>query len=177
MSAIRPTLKATARPEVYQAAVDAGSARRFAISDLPEWGEWLIGRISERYPDFGPRVWLGKIHQLIASNDFLFVRNERAVVCIGGSPRVIDGGLVLIEVFAFSRDAWAIDKKRPHILGIPDRDPAEQPLLLLYRHAREWARSQKAARFFVGQCSDIHPLRLKETLSPAAECSWIAVRL
>ena len=164
------------RPEVALAQSEAGETRRFAISDLPQWGEWLISRIDERYPGFNSRVWLGKLHGLIASNDFLFVRNERAVMAIGGSPRVLDGGLVFIEVFAFSRDARRLDRDSTKLM-VPYQDAGERPLLLLYRHAREWARSQKGVRFFVGQCSDIETMRLKEILKPANETGWISVKV
>ena len=165
------------RPENATAVSEAGEIRRFAISDLPVWGEWLIARIGGRYPGFDGRMWLGKIHQLTGSNDFLFIRNERAVLCIGGAPRALDGGLVFIEIFAFSRDAVRIEPKRPNLMMIPHQDPGEMALALLYRHARSWVKAQNGVRLFVGQCSDILPTRLKELVQPSVECNWISIRV
>jgi hypothetical protein len=169
--------RVSAKPEIREAEDEAGEIRRFTIADLSAWGDWLIDRISERYPGRDRRYWLGKLHEFSAGNDYCFIRNERAVLCIGSSPRALDGALVCLEIFAFSRDALpspAAETKG--LLLIPFDTPAERPLVLLYRSARAWCRSQRAARFFVGQCSDMSTLRIKGLLSPySAACGWISV--
>lgn len=149
-----------------------GAIVRFTLADMPEWGEWLIGRLSDWYPGFNRGSWLGKLQVLLSSNDFLFVRNDRAALCLSAAPRVLDGAPIIEEVFAYSRDAVK-DRFSDHWL-VPIA--AEAPLVALYRHARLWCRARNAAGLVVGQDSDIHPERLRKLLD-APPALWIDVPL
>ena len=164
------------RPDLIAAENAAGEVRPFRLTDMPEWGEWLMGRLETRFPGQGMRSWHTKILSAMAGNGFHFIRNDRAVLLVESYRRFLDGGLVCMEIFALSRDA-VMERERGDLF-IPNADPMERPVVLLYRHAREWCKSQKASRFFVGQCSDIDsPLRIKELMKPGAvECGWISVR-
>lgn len=153
-----------------------GDVQRFALSDIPEWGEWLVSRLSERYPGISGPVFIGKLHGAIASNDFLFVRNDHAALMISGAPRFLDGGLVFIEVFAFSRDAMKTPVAKDGHLMLPAAGPEERALALLYRHARDWCKMKKAARLFLGQCSDMATDRIKEAVG-GTNCGWVSVKL
>jgi hypothetical protein len=165
------------KPERVAADERAGDIRRFSIADLPEWGLWLIGRLSDRYPGFNQQFWLGKIHNALNSgNEFLFVRNERAVLLLSTTPRFLDARLIITEIFMFSRDA--IKSPKTDRYCVPHEAPEERSMILLYRHAREWARAQKAARLYFGQCTDFDQIyHLKDIMRPANTLGWVVVNL
>lgn len=148
---------------------------RFTLADMPAWGPWLVERLRTMNPEFRKEFWPGRIHGWMQANDHLFIRNERAVLLAASTPRVINGRLVIQEVFAWSRDAKP-SVTRAHGLALENTDPAGRYVVLLYRHLREWARAQNAERLFIGQCSDLQPSYLMEALS-AEKCGWISVPL
>lgn len=160
-------------PDTAATAAPPAPIVRFAASDLPEWGPWLIARLTERCPGFSEAAWLSKIRGLMGSNDFLFIRNDRAVLLASAEPRILDGSTMVTEVFAFSRDA---QKEGDHPIRVPPNSDAEETLAILYRHTRAWAISKKASRMFVGQCTDIWQARFKEVID-SGNCGWIAVKL
>ena len=165
----------TRKPETIEADEAAGPVRRFSLADMPQWGDWLIQRLSERYAGFNPNHWVGRAQAAMSSNSTLFVRNERAVIMVSITPRAMDGSLVAIEDFALSRDATY--QEQGGLVELPyRRDLLHRPLILLYHHAREWARAQKAQRLFVGQCSDLRYGILRDVL-PSDVCGWVSVRL
>lgn len=147
--------------------------KRFTLVDMPAWGPWLIERLCRLTPELRKEFWPGRINAWAMANDHLFVRNEQAVLLAWASPRVLDGKIIVQEVFAWSRDAKP-SVSRAHGLAIEKADPAGRYVVLLYRHLREWARAQRAERLFVGQCSDLLPTSIMEGLS-AERCGWISV--
>ena len=153
----------------------AHPTQRFTLADMPAWGPWLLDRLRGLNPELRREIWPSRINGWMTTNDHLFVRNERAVLLAWASPRVLDGKIVVQEVFAWSRDAKP-SVSRAHGLAIEKADPAARYVVLLYRHLREWARAQHAERLFVGQCSDMLPSNIMETLS-AERCGWISVPL
>ena len=166
--------KKAARLEIKAEAVS--TIVRFTQNDWPTWGEWLIGRLSDAYPTVARGGWLMRLIPCMSANDFLFIRNTQAVLLVGGQPRFLTGREIIMECFAFSRaavrDAGSGQMKLPHL------SQEEGYLVSLYRYAREWARSRRAERFFVGQMSDIWPNRLIDALSNnAKKCDWVSYPL
>ena len=160
--------------ETIEADEATGEIRRFSLADMPEWGPWLADRLSGHYPGFSRSHWENRIKLFMGGNDCLFIRNDKAVLLVSAAPRLLDGRIIVLEVFALSRDAspqYGGDVRLPAL-----RDPSHRALMQLYRAAREWARSQKAARMFVGQCSDLTIKFLLEAVA-AKKCGWVSVPL
>jgi hypothetical protein len=157
-------------------AIGEGQIVRFTVQDMPAWGNWLLDRCGTAWPQFRREFWQQKFGPIIGSNDYLFIRNERCVLLIQATPRIMDGRIVLQEVFAWSRDAIPQKHRNNRILITDKETESERHLLSLYRHARGWAKSMGAARLFVAQCSDMTPARLRDTLQ-ADECGWVSIRL
>lgn len=150
-SAYRP------RPEP-PAPVPVGEVRKFApAADIDEW---LLSRLANRWPGFSEATWRSKLVSLAGSNNFFFVTNERCVLLmtVMGS-HAMTGKPVVVEVFAFSRDArWSEDSSN---WVIDQKGEGAVAMSAIYRAAREWMRGMNAARMIVGTCSDMAPSLVK----------------
>lgn len=157
------------REEKYKDLETEWPYRRFTQLDWPVWGNWLSERLSQRFPEIPANSWLGRLVPYMGSNSSFFVRNDHAVLLASAFPRVPDGKEVILEAFAVSRHACT-QNDGSFIINYQSDD--EIHLVTLYRHLREWGRRRRAFRLFIGQCSDMRPLRLKERLD-GKECGWI----
>lgn len=162
------------KPETIEADEAAGEIRRFSMADMPDWGTWLANRLALRYRNFNRAGWPARANMAMMANDVLFIRNERAALMLRMTPRGMDGSLIAIEDFCLSRDA---EVQPDGDYGLPGRrDPIHRPLILLYNAARDWARSQKAQRLFVGQCSDLPYGKIREIMH-CDPSGWLSVPL
>jgi hypothetical protein len=77
-------MRVAARQKADEASL--GEIRRCTVVDIPEWGPWLLGCLREKWPTIGDGSLLGKIGAWSASNEFLFIRNDLAVLLAIGDP-------------------------------------------------------------------------------------------
>lgn len=130
---------------------------RFSLADLPEWGDWLVKRIRERWPGVGDAGWLSKLRGWEAMNEVLLLKCGG---CIGMAVAVRDdmnGRLRVEERFTFARVRPRPPEERKK--GDPNT-PAEDEMALIYHRMFDWARSQQADLFVLGTHSDMHRDRL-----------------
>src|ERR1700756_3635108 len=99
--------------------------RRCTLVDMPEWRPWLLGRLREKWPMISDGSFLGKIHAWSASNEFLFIRNDLAVLLAVVMRDNVDGRPYVRSMFAFARD------------GAAQSSPGEHAIVALYCRTRE----------------------------------------
>jgi hypothetical protein len=129
--------------------------RRWNLNDLDPW---LTERLNFRWPN-GDRVLRGLLANYSAGNEFLLITNGEAVLLAETKLHAISRKLVVMEVFAFCREANVKDG----VYGLDDaRGIGGAALRALYRQMREWAKSMSATRVYVGVCSDLTPSILRE---------------
>jgi hypothetical protein len=137
--------------------VSRGEIRRCTVVDMPEWGPWLLGRLREKWPTIGDGSLLGKIGAWSASNEFLFIRNDFAVLLAIVMHDNVDGRPYVRAMFAFARDS------------APQSSAGEHAIVALHRHIREWAKSMRAMRVYFSGRSDIGLSRRQTLLSAEKE--------
>jgi hypothetical protein len=134
---------------------DLSQPRRWQIDDLDPW---LLERINFRWPEH-ERVMRGLLTNYAASNEFLLITNGEAVLLAETKLHAMSRKIVVMEVFAFCREANVKDG----VYGLDDaRGIGGAALRALYRQLREWAKSMSATRVYVGVCSDLTPSILRE---------------
>jgi hypothetical protein len=113
-----------------------GEIRRCTVVDMPEWGPWLLGCLREKWPTIGDGSLLGKIGAWSASNEFLFIRNDLAVLLAIVMHDNVDGRPYVRAMFAFARDGAKQSSPGekaivalPTHAGVGDVDPGESGLL------------------------------------------------
>lgn len=144
----------------FETAEALAATRRWQTADLDEW---LLTRLKHRWQG-QDLVWRNKLANIAASNEFLFIMNNEAVLVAMTMRDVLSGGLFVMERFAFSRKAtYAHD-----VYSIGFGDPAEAAMRALYRFMYDWAKSQKATRIYVGTCSDMLTAQLAKMLGDSA---------
>lgn len=124
---------------------------------MPEWTAWLLGRLREKWPTIGASSFLGKVRAWSGSNEFLFIRNDLAVLLGVVLRDNMDGRLYVRAIFAFARD------------GAKQSSAGEKAIVALYRHMREWATSMRATRVYFSGRSDIGLTRRRTLLSAETE--------
>jgi hypothetical protein len=90
--------------------------------------------LREKWPTISDRSFRGKLNGWSACNEFLFIRNDLAVLLAVTLHNNVDGRPYMRAIFAFARD------------GAPQSSSGEKASIALYRHMREWAKSQRATR-------------------------------
>jgi hypothetical protein len=129
----------------------AGPIRRFTADMLDEW---LFGRLEKMWPGHPEAYWRGRFLGFEQSNDYLAVRNNRAVLLAERKTQPITGKPMVWVVFCWSRDtadgAWLeVSKARP--------------VIDLYNHCRRWLTDMQGERMLCGLCDDLrgdHIMRL-----------------
>lgn len=123
--------------------------------------EWLLMRLNDMWPNRSESYWRGKIAGIAASNDFLFITNGPAVLCMMQFAHAMTARPLVVEVFGWARAARVSTDGTGDWI-VPGQ--VDRPLGELYRHAREWMRSMKGFRMIAGTCSDLAPACLKDEL-------------
>jgi uncharacterized protein YjiS (DUF1127 family) len=134
-----------------------GEIRRCTVVDMSEWGPWLLGCLVEKWPTIGDGSLFSKIRAWSASNEFLFIRNDLAVLLAIVMHDNVDGRPYVRAMFAFARD------------GAPQSSAGEHAIVALYRRMREWAKSMRATRVYFSGRSDIGLSRRQTLLSAEKE--------
>ena len=124
---------------------------------MQEWGPWLLGRLREKWPTVSDASFLGKIRAWSASNEFLFIRNDFAVLLAIVMRDNVDARPYVRAMFAFAHD------------GAEQSSPGEHAIVALYRRMREWAKSMRATRVYYSGRSDIGLSRRQTLLSAEKE--------
>ncbi len=135
---------------------DLPQPRRWQLDDLDPW---LLERINFRWLAT-ETTWRGKLSGYAAGNEYLFITNGEAVLLAMNLRHAMSGKPVIMEVFAFCREADLKDG----VYGLgKDVALGDAALRGLYRQLKDWAKSMDAARVYVGVCSDMVPSKLKES--------------
>jgi hypothetical protein len=111
----------------------------------------------EKWPTIGDGSLFSKIRAWSASNEFLFIRNDLAVLLAIVMHDNVDGRPYVRAMFAFARD------------GAPQSSAGEHAIVALYRRMREWAKSMRATRVYFSGRSDIGLSRRQTLLSAEKE--------
>ncbi len=129
---------------------DLVQPRRWQLSDLDPW---LLERVNNRWLAT-EATWRGKLAGYAASNEFLFITNGEAVLLAETKRHAMTGKLIVMEVFAFCREA----NFKHDVWGLEDMQGfGAMALRALYRHMRDWAKSMDATRVYTCICADMVP--------------------
>lgn len=151
--------RSSAEIEQQQAAAEAllASSRSVVRRMSPEaLDSWLLMRLNDQWGERPERMWRDKFANFAASNDYLLITNDQAVLLAMVYRDPITMKHLVMERFVWCR---ASDKK-DGMWQISPRSYEEGELAGLYRYLRDWARSFGAARLYVGYCSDMLPSRI-----------------
>jgi len=139
---------------------DLPQPRRWQLDDLDPW---LLSRINDRWAGT-QAMWRGKLAGYSAGNEYLFITNGEAVLLAMVTRHAMSGKPVVMEVFAFCREA----NLKHEVWGLEDTQGyGATALRALYRQMRDWAKSMSATRVYVGVCSDLVPSKLRDMFADA----------
>lgn len=131
------------------------SSRRWADSDFDPW---LATRLIHRWGGEA-QAWAHKLRGF-QSNDYLFITNGEAVLLAMQLRDIMTGAPIIMERFAWSRLA----DEKDGCYGITARSDGVYAMRDLYRQLREWGKSLKATRQYIGICSDMTTGMLRSML-------------
>jgi hypothetical protein len=120
-----------------------GPIRRLSADAIDDW---LLGRLEKIWPGHPPAYWRGRFLGFQASNDYLSICNDRAVLVASRLQHPISAHPFVVVWFCWSRDTregdWlAIDRS--------------QPMINLYNHCRRWMTEMDGERMLLGMCDDL----------------------
>jgi len=124
-------------PQKNPVRVSKSEIRRFDIADMELFGNWLYGRLRERYPHLTTKMFPAWVRQWIISNEMLFICNDNAVALAEICRDAMQVSPWVREVFVCAKEGFDED-------GIA-----------LYPAIIDWARNLGAIRVFVGEDTDI----------------------
>lgn len=142
---------------------------RFGLSDLPEYGNWLVSRLRERWPAVSDIGWASRLRAWIAMNDAQFLRCGGCVALALARMDDMDGSTIVEERFTFSREPVPEPMgSRGEMRKKSDPNtPAEEAMIALYRHVHAWAISLRARAFVLGTHADLVRSRLEPVFGEA----------
>lgn len=130
------------------AGLGGGPIRRFTVDMI---GDWMLERIETVWPGRPSAHWLGLFAGFQASNDYLCICNDRAVLLAERKLHPMAAAPMVYVVFCWSRDTepgnWLADKKG-------------QPVFDLYNACRRWLTEMGGERMICGLCDDLRGDRI-----------------
>jgi hypothetical protein len=131
------------------------AVNRFTTGDLAKYGEWLLWRLKERYPQLAERnaaSWLGS---LTNTNDTMFLRTASAVGVAQLLRRRLDPQPFVEEVFVLckGRDSDGAIEQSAYAEGA-----------LIYAEFKRWGEGHGASELVVERWSDVPREMIKATL-------------
>lgn len=121
----------------------SGPIRRFTAAMIDPW---LIDRIEKVWPSRTEQYWRNLLAGFMASNDYLFICNDRAVLLAERKPQPMAARPMVWVIFCWSRDTkpgeWLSDKLC-------------QPVIELYNYTRRWMTEMDGERMLCALCDDI----------------------
>jgi hypothetical protein len=176
---------------------DALPISRFTLFDMATWGDWLCERFELQWPGKNRAYWQGKVNNLTASNDVLFIKNDGGVLLITASAHPMSDRPRAMEVFAWSRHAVPMrmmtkgevvrrlkngevlpegwEEQKLERMIVEDNPRALHSMLSLYRFARDWARGRGTIYSIVGILSDV-PIEQLEAGLDSGCADWVVVK-
>jgi hypothetical protein len=158
--------------------------KKVILADLPTsrvtlwdmgtpWGEWLYVRLDKQWPGKTRAYWQGKINNVTSTNDFLFIKNETAVLLVMAPPHLMDDRSRALEVFAWSRLATPLVKDPTWIRA--QTPESQHGLASLYRYALAWMKQRNTPYMVAGICTDMPVEKLERDLR--GECAdWVVLK-
>ena len=129
--------KTFAEVEEKPRVLSTSEIRRFDLADLEPLGTWLYERLKERYPHLNTIMFPTWVRQWIASNEYLFIRNDSAVALAEVCRNSMDMLPWVREIFVYAKE------------------DADEDGVALYHAIRDWAINLDAVRIIVGEDTDI----------------------
>lgn len=125
-----------------------GPIRRLAGDEIDAW---FLGRLAAMWPGSSEQTWRGKLAGYGMSNDYLCIRNDRAVLIAQRRLSPLSGKWLVDVLLCWSRD------------GDGDADgsggwlPSSYagPVLALYNFCRQWLTDMRGERIVAGMCDDL----------------------
>jgi len=133
-----PAPAPVALPEVDTTSPAFGEITRFTAADIPTWGEWLLARIQERFPQWNRASMHGRLMGFISSNQFMFVKTGEAVGLATVAHEPMDSTPFVREVFLFMTG-----------------DDAKKDAIKIMKEFERWAKTIRAKRLDLWVCSDL----------------------
>lgn len=125
-------------PEVDTTTPAFGEITPFTAADIPVWGEWLLARIQERWPQWERASLHGRLMGFASSNQFLFVKTGEAVGLAAIAHEPMDSTPFVREVFLFITN--------------PD---ANKDALKIITEFKRWSQTIRAKRLDLWIASDL----------------------
>ena len=121
----------------------AATTRRVARADVEQLRHWLCQRLAKRYPERNQDAIYIWLVQAVDSNEYHFVRNDRAIALAGIQYRVMKPARV-VEEFAFELGYDGSEEVQP------DRTVSAS----LYPEILRWAKGMGAKQVLLLEFSD-----------------------
>lgn len=124
-----------------------GDITPFRSGDLQLYGDWLVARMLQTFPNHSAQSARGRIAGWINSNQHHFMKCGQAVGCVRIVHDEMDARPIVQEVFLFTFDT---------------KDEARNDAGKLYREFGRWGKTMRAKRADYGEHSDVVLGKLKD---------------
>jgi hypothetical protein len=116
-------------------------AHRFIDPDFDSCGIWLLAELQSRFRQLTERNIMGWLRGLIHNPEFLFLRNDKAVLLAQQTHEFLEPRPVVLEIFCLAQDG------------------GNQHAAALYVEMKRWAQSLGALRLVVEEFTNVpHPM-------------------
>lgn len=139
---------AVAKPKLDSETKAGTPIKAFTLSDMPEWGAWLLSRLQQTWPHLHEWSLRGRLAQMIMDNDILVLRTDHSVIAAELKQGPLDARPDIVVTFCFTR-----------------AEKADSDMIALYRSAEMWGKSKGAKQLLVRPVTDLIPSRFAEVFS------------
>ncbi len=115
---------------------------RFLLADIPERGNWLLGRLAKNWPHLSEATFAGRVRAWIGSNSHLFIKTAHGAALFRIVRAELDILPIAEEIFLFTDAPKA------------QSSPSERAAVAMYREAMRWAKNLGASRVIIDRDSD-----------------------
>jgi hypothetical protein len=150
-------MPATAKQTPPPPATPPTPSHRFSYPDFDEVGLWLLKDLQERWPSITERNIAGWLRSLMESPEYLFIRNEKAVLLAQQTHEHLEPRPVVIEIFCVTQDSG-------------NQDGAG-----LYTEMKRWAERLGAHKMIVEEFTTVPRPMIAEAIGQAVETDKVAV--
>jgi hypothetical protein len=132
-------------------------SHRFGPPDFDSVGMWLLGELKERWPHVNERNIFGWLRSLTDASEYLFIRNEKAVLLAQQIRENFELHPTVIEIFCLGQDG-----------GLQDAAG-------LYTEMKRWAQSLGTEKMIVEEFTNVPRPMIVEAVGQPLETEKIAV--
>lgn len=142
----------------------ATQVRRVSRADVEELRHWLVGRLAKAAQTYNRDAIYTFLVQALDSNEYLFIRNDRAVAMAAVQSRPLRP-LRVTEMFCYAIGYEPDDQSdEPTVF----RSEAAQSAATLYPAIKAWAKGLGAAQCYLLDHSDTTPYHVEKVFGALA---------